>query len=166
LRFWDSSALVPLVVAESASRICARWLAEDPEIAVWTMTPVEIVSALRRLGREGTLTDAQVVEREINVLSWMPRVHVVTDVERVKIAALALLRAHVGRRRPGREFVPQLRRAAADRGAAGGVRGPAPGRERRIGATAPWPGSEAVRAVIRREPGEDYPGAGPARRAG
>jgi len=46
MRFWDGSALVPLVVAHATSSVTDAWLAADPLPAVWTLTPVEISSAL------------------------------------------------------------------------------------------------------------------------
>src|SRR5262245_8444504 len=57
MRFWDSSALVPLVVAQPSSPVTDAWLAADPAPAVWTLTPVEISSAVQRLLREGAIAD-------------------------------------------------------------------------------------------------------------
>lgn len=55
MRFWDSSAVVPLIVEEARSRWCRSLLREDPSLAVWTFTRTEVVSALHRLKREGHL---------------------------------------------------------------------------------------------------------------
>ena len=52
VRFWDTSALVPLVVAEHATKRSERWLREDPEVLVWTLTRAELLSALARRRRE------------------------------------------------------------------------------------------------------------------
>jgi uncharacterized protein with PIN domain len=52
VRFWDTSALLPLVVAEPTSRRVRSWLIEDPDVVVWTLTRVELVSALARRLRE------------------------------------------------------------------------------------------------------------------
>ncbi len=52
MRFWDTSALVPLVVAERQSARVQRWLQDDPDIVVWTLTRVELLSALARRRRE------------------------------------------------------------------------------------------------------------------
>ncbi|HEV8614897.1 MAG TPA: type II toxin-antitoxin system VapC family toxin [Methylomirabilota bacterium] len=51
MRFWDTSALVPLVVRERESARAARWLREDPQVVVWTLTRVELLSALARRRR-------------------------------------------------------------------------------------------------------------------
>jgi predicted nucleic acid-binding protein len=50
--FWDSSAVGPLLVEHAASSGAAAWLADDDGPALSTLTPVDIVSALRRLVRE------------------------------------------------------------------------------------------------------------------
>lgn len=55
MRFWDSSAIVPLVCAEDSSQQCRAWLREDPVVLVWTLAATELVSALCRKSREGKL---------------------------------------------------------------------------------------------------------------
>lgn len=94
MRFWDSSALVPLLVRQSGSPEADRWLAEDPEVVTWTLTPVEVTSALRRLTREGELPERTAREAEDFAAALVERSHVVTDVERVKGVAQRLLRVH------------------------------------------------------------------------
>jgi len=68
LRFWDSSALVPLIVTQDASALADEWLTEDANVAVWTLSGVELVSAVMRLRREGRLEEAQVNAARINRL--------------------------------------------------------------------------------------------------
>ena len=58
MRYWDSSAIVPLVVGESLSKAAADCLRADAGIITWWVTPVECVSALARREREGNLTAA------------------------------------------------------------------------------------------------------------
>lgn len=58
MRFWDSSALVPLLVAEAASTQLADLLHQDSGVVVWWAARVECISALRRREREGPLTAA------------------------------------------------------------------------------------------------------------
>jgi predicted nucleic acid-binding protein len=55
VRFWDSSAVVPLVLEEPASIACRRALRADPAMAVWALTRTEVVSSIRRLERAGDL---------------------------------------------------------------------------------------------------------------
>ena len=94
MRFWDSSAVVPLLVQQNASSRVAGWLAEDPTVVVWTLTPVEVVSALRRLVREARLEDEAARLAESRLSELMRASHVVIDVEPIKARATRLLRLH------------------------------------------------------------------------
>src|SRR4029077_4085386 len=47
-RFWGTSALVPLFIAERESGTAVRCLREDPEVVVWTLARVEMLAALAR----------------------------------------------------------------------------------------------------------------------
>jgi hypothetical protein len=94
LRFWDSSALVGLVVDQPATAPAAAWIREDREVAVWTLTQVEMVSALRRLVREDALEEEAAAQAEALGEALLERCHRVTDVERVKALACGLLRTH------------------------------------------------------------------------
>jgi len=94
VRFWDSSALVPLVVRQPGSAEVDRWLEEDSEVVAWTLTRVEVVSALRRLVRDGELGERAARQAENVAAALLERTHVVTDVERVKEIAVRLLRVH------------------------------------------------------------------------
>ena len=58
MRFWDASAVVPLLLDQPASIRSRALLDEDPEVVIWWATPVECASALARLRREGLLTEA------------------------------------------------------------------------------------------------------------
>lgn len=60
MRYWDSSALLPLLVQEKESGRLAALLEEDSAIVTWWATRVECVSALARLEREGSMTTADV----------------------------------------------------------------------------------------------------------
>ena len=54
--FWDTSAIVPLIVDEPTTPSMLGILEEDPYQIVWWGTPIECLSALARRQREGTLT--------------------------------------------------------------------------------------------------------------
>ena len=94
MRFWDSSALVPLVVRQAGSADVEGWIVEDPEVVVWTLTVVEIVSALRRLVRDAALSERVATAAESTAGAILERTHVVADVDRVKAVAVRLLRVH------------------------------------------------------------------------
>jgi hypothetical protein len=53
--FWDSSAIVPLLVPERRSTGLTERLGADREVTVWWGTPLECESALRRLARDQAL---------------------------------------------------------------------------------------------------------------
>lgn len=57
MRFWDSSAMVPLCVDEGASKAARDLLSADGSMIVWWGAPVECLSAFARLRREGALDE-------------------------------------------------------------------------------------------------------------
>lgn len=94
MRYWDASALVPLLLAERESRRVREWLSEDDGIVTWVWTRTEVVSAVERRAREGLLSRSarrQVLGR-FNALaaSWDE----VTDVLAVRSLADLLLARH------------------------------------------------------------------------
>lgn len=60
MRFWDSSAIVPLIVEEERSRACRALRRADQTMLVWVLSRTEIVSALHRLAREGHLDKKEI----------------------------------------------------------------------------------------------------------
>ena len=55
MKFWDSSGLVPLLLDQPETPRVRHLLEEDPEVVVWWGTPLECVSAVARVRREGAL---------------------------------------------------------------------------------------------------------------
>jgi uncharacterized protein len=55
VKFWDASALVPLLVAEPVTRRLQALAARDPDMLAWWGSAVECASALARLERAGQL---------------------------------------------------------------------------------------------------------------
>lgn len=94
MRYWDASALVPLVIAEPGTEAARRWLAEDEHIVTWAWTRTEIVSAVERRTREGLLSRSQrrTVLDELDTLAraWDE----VIEVLAVRARANALLARH------------------------------------------------------------------------
>lgn len=58
MKFWDTSAIVPLCVDEPRSATVKAMLIEDLSIVVWWATRVECISAFRRQTREKSLSVA------------------------------------------------------------------------------------------------------------
>lgn len=94
MTFWDSSALVPLIVAQPSSGLVDRWLDADRAIAVWRLTPVEIASAIQRLCRDGAIDETGAAEAERRTMELVDACHVVIDVDAAAAQALRLLRVH------------------------------------------------------------------------
>jgi predicted nucleic acid-binding protein len=94
VRFWDSSAVVPLCVDEPATDAVSALFRDAREVAVWWATPVECASALARLEREGALgtTEAAEAFQRLDRLaaSWIE----VEPSEEIKEVARRLLRVH------------------------------------------------------------------------
>jgi len=59
VKFWDSSALVPLLLEEPRSGLMREVAAADGSLAIWWASPVECSSAVGRLRREGVITVAE-----------------------------------------------------------------------------------------------------------
>ncbi len=57
MRFWDSSAIVPLIVTEASTEALLASASQDPVMCVWWASEIECTSALSRLEREGALAD-------------------------------------------------------------------------------------------------------------
>jgi len=94
VRFWDTSAFIPLLVRQSESATAIAWMQEDDAVVLWTLALVEAVSAIRRLLREGALDESAARSAEQRLTELLPAVHAVVDIERVKATALRLLRVH------------------------------------------------------------------------
>lgn len=52
MRFWDSSAVIPLLVGERSTHIIRDLFASDRRMHVWWATEIECISTLCRLERE------------------------------------------------------------------------------------------------------------------
>jgi len=94
VRFWDTSALVPLFVAERQSRAVARRLNDDPDVVVWTLTRVELLSALARRHRAepGAARRLRIARRQF--LTTWERWSEVTAVDLVRRRAERIVETH------------------------------------------------------------------------
>jgi predicted nucleic acid-binding protein len=62
LRFWDASAVVPLLLEEARSETMRAESAERPQLVVWWGTVVECTSAISRRERSGALEPSEATE--------------------------------------------------------------------------------------------------------
>ncbi|MEK6769424.1 MAG: type II toxin-antitoxin system VapC family toxin [Gemmatimonadota bacterium] len=94
VKFWDASAIVPLVTAQSASPQ-VRELADDPgKMVVWWGTIVECQSGLARLRLEGKLSMEAENEARTELTRLSERWTEIVPVESVRLTACALVRRH------------------------------------------------------------------------
>lgn len=94
MRFWDTSALLPLFVAEPATPLVRRWLRDDPEIVVWALTRVELLSAFARRRRERSDASADLATARAEALDTWDRWAEVTSLEVVRRHAERLVETH------------------------------------------------------------------------
>ncbi len=94
MRFWDSSAILPLIVEEETSDRAARYYEAFPELVVWWGASVECASALARLERDGALEARDIAQayKQLQILqsTW----NEVQPLDTVRAAAQRLLRLH------------------------------------------------------------------------
>ena len=94
MRFWDSSAIIPLCLKEKASEAAKGLMKDDENIVVWWTTYIECLSALSRRQREGVLTsgDAEKARAVLSALAvaWSE----IQPTEMVRLRAERLLSIH------------------------------------------------------------------------
>jgi predicted nucleic acid-binding protein len=94
MRFWDSSALVPLIAAEPAREALLARLDDDPHVLAWWGATVEIASALARLEREAKLRAEEVAAGFVALRALADSWHEIVPTEAVRRTAERLLRVH------------------------------------------------------------------------
>lgn len=94
MRFWDSSALVPLIVDEPSSDLMKRHLTDDRDIVVWWGTPVECVSALTRRALAGEVEEQEVLNALIRLDKLESSWEEVVPSRPIRALARRLLRVH------------------------------------------------------------------------
>jgi uncharacterized protein len=94
MKFWDASAIVPLLVAEATTRSLQALARRDSDMLVWWGSQVECASALARLERASLLVGkgAALAFDRLKQLSggW----HEIEPSEIVRENALRFLRVH------------------------------------------------------------------------
>ena len=94
MRFWDSSALVPLCVEEPATDAAYALFEGDPQVAVWWATSVECASALARLERDGALGPEAATDAFLRLDRLAGSWFEVEPNDEIKEVARRLLRVH------------------------------------------------------------------------
>jgi len=114
LKYWDSSALVALVVDEPQSAERRATIRQDPVIVTWWGSRIECASALNRLEREHRF-DAGGLDRSIDQLgllaeSWLE----IEPLDQVRRRAIRLLRLHPLRSADALQLAAALTAAGED----------------------------------------------------
>jgi len=94
MKFWDASAIVPLLVAETMTSRIQALAASDGDMLVWWESEVECASALSRLER-GAALDGKAAERAFDRLRQLAAGwHEIEPGEIVRENAVRFLRVH------------------------------------------------------------------------
>jgi predicted nucleic acid-binding protein len=92
--FWDASAILPLLVADSTTSRLQALASRDPDMLVWWGAEVECISALARLERKEAL-DGKAMTLASGRLKQLARGwHEIEPGEPVRESALRFLRVH------------------------------------------------------------------------
>jgi predicted nucleic acid-binding protein len=94
VKFWDTSALIPLLLIEPASGQTRRWLEQDPDVVVWTLTRVELLSALARRLREAPASRRSLRAARRDLLTAWPLWSEVNALENTRRHAERIVQAH------------------------------------------------------------------------
>lgn len=94
MRYWDSSAIVSLVVRQRGSRLARRLRTEEPSAVTWCLSDVEVRSGLCRLFRDGDLTSQSLQSSWNEVQTLLRQFALVSTLEAVKLRAIRLLGVH------------------------------------------------------------------------
>lgn len=94
MKFWDSSALVPLLVKEKETRYCLKVLSDDQEMLVWCLSKVEVISALCRRLRDKAFGEEEFQKTKEHLNNLIERAYEVQAIEKVRARASRLLEVH------------------------------------------------------------------------
>lgn len=114
MKFWDASAVVPLLSDEAPRSRLLELLNEDPQMLVWWGTTLEVVSALARREREGALTAEAVADAVTSLRLLAEYWEEVVPSDAVRRTAERLLRSHPLRAAESQQLAAALAAAEHD----------------------------------------------------
>ncbi|MBI2068225.1 MAG: type II toxin-antitoxin system VapC family toxin [Deltaproteobacteria bacterium] len=94
MRYWDSSALIPLVLDEPRADQVRSFIIEDSSIISWWGTPVECFSALCRRKKEGVLKEEDFSQARKEFDQLMAEIDLVTPSRDLRERALKVISLH------------------------------------------------------------------------
>jgi len=92
--FWDSSALVPVLLPESRSEALTSLLIADKETVIWWATPLECQSAIYRQHRDKSLPAAALTQANDRMRAFVEHADSVAPTDDVRRRAARLLAGH------------------------------------------------------------------------
>ena len=94
MKFWDASAIVPLLVTEPSTAALQALAAKDAAMLVWWATEVECASAIARLEREQDIEETTVAEAFDRLKLLARGWHEIDPSDAIREAAVRFLRVH------------------------------------------------------------------------
>jgi hypothetical protein len=94
VKFWDASAIVPLLVSEPATKQMQALAGKDPAMLVWWASDVACASAIARLERDGVLAEPGVTQAFDRLKQLAAAWHEVDPSDPVRETAVRFLRVH------------------------------------------------------------------------
>ena len=94
MKFWDASAIVPLLVAEESTRRLQALAAKDAAMLVWWGSAVECISALARLERNSALNARAMTLALQRLRQLTAGWHEVDPSDEIRETAARFLRVH------------------------------------------------------------------------
>jgi len=94
MRWWDTSALLSLLVEQKATEELKGLLASDEDLVIWWGTKIEGISAISRLERDGHIGSSATTQllKQLDVL--VSAAYEVQPLEEVRTTACRALRVH------------------------------------------------------------------------
>ena len=94
MRFWDSSAIMPMVVREARTEDTRALFIGDPDVCVWWATRPECMSVLARRRREGRIADLEVAALRDRLSSLFRDFQEIAPADPLRLRAERLLFVH------------------------------------------------------------------------
>jgi hypothetical protein len=94
VKFWDSSAVVALLIDEPAHRSARSLLENDPSMIAWWATPIECVSAIARRERDQSMTPVEASDAISQLQALSREWSEVLATDAVRNIAQRVLRVH------------------------------------------------------------------------
>jgi uncharacterized protein len=94
MKFWDTSAVIPLLITERSTRQLQMLLSQDPAMTVWWGSRIECVSALSRLERDGMLDPQATILAHTHLSQFSAVWDEIDPSDEIRQLAVRYLRVH------------------------------------------------------------------------